>query len=279
MRNPYRRKYLTRLAERICLITVCAFFIWAGTKLLLDDGKNQQMIEFQISNEAFRRLSIGEVRLEKLKQISEKTHLPVEKLLAVSFLRSYFYEASCETAVTLITELAAYERRNPAAFHRISHLYKTMISPVNVFPLPNIKTEGNESEPSWQSVCFDANTWKICFSIDAKWAEILPVFNMENGTVYDVNEKEKTIHIKGENGILYAFGQLETGEMSWKSGDEIFAGALLGRIGGCEKEEKTVKLYLQFLLSSENEEWLPYNGMWSVLNKDCVHYTVRQKLP
>lgn len=275
----YKRSVLRRYAEYGCLILVCAFFVWAGAGLILEDGKNQQMMDFQISNEAFRKINIQEKRFDELKKISEQTHLPFEKLLAVSFLCNYFYEASYESMAVLLTEMAAYERRNPPVFRSISSCYQKMTSPISVYPLPYIISEEGKRQVPWKKVVWEEETWSVYFEIEEKWEEGLPVFSVEKGTVYDFNDETRTLRIKGENGILYAFGNLDFEEGQWEEGEPILAGDVIGWVKHWGEDKKTVKLQLQFLLSSENESWVPYNGLWSVLSEDTKHYTVTQKLP
>lgn len=279
MFGKYKRNTLKWYVKYGCLIVSFAFFVWAETRLLLEDGKNQQMMEFQVSNEAFRKLNIQKRRFEELKKFSEQSRMSFEKLLAVSFLRNHFHEASYESAAVLITELAAYERRNPPVFNFISSCYLQMISPIAVHPLPYIISDDGKRKTPWMETGWDEETWTVYFEMEETWAEGLPVFCVEQGEVYDFDYEAGTFRIKGKNEILYAYYNLNFDRKQWKAGEEILAGEMIGWVRNREENKKTVKLRLQFLLSSENGMWIPYNGVWSVLDDDTKHYNVTQKLP
>ncbi|MDO5410474.1 MAG: hypothetical protein Q4F21_08480 [Lachnospiraceae bacterium] len=249
------------------IVAFGAFFCCVGIQMIQTDAGALQLEAFSVKNESFLAVDWDREREEQLVRMAftgDGHDGHYERLLTAVMLKSRFKPQKRLQTAEIFADMLGYERLNEERFTEIASYYKRMGESAAYWPLADVYSSNPDSPGGRLKLLYDAEKeiremkireLRLEIPVAENWRGIVPVVCMKTGKmVLDENSKRKenVICLELENGIRTFYENVRSDGMTWKSGEVIEEGQILG--------SAAAGLILQFQLQAADGSWIGFNG-------------------
>lgn len=268
----------------VFLIVILAVFQVTMTEHLVNNPDFYQLDAYTWESEPFRAVSLGETvsSMDGAFSGRKADGFTLEDLTA--WMIEHEYDLRDVPAQELESDLHTgflvkqLEGRRPADYRKLKKAYETIFSDLRCFPIPKSLNE-DTPDISYENGWMDVRTYggdrrhEGCDIMGTKRPRgYYPVVSISDGTVEKVGWLEQggwRIGIRSPSGLYLYYAHLYDYSRSWKEGDPVKAGELLGFMGdsGYSAIPGTVgnfdvHLHVGMYMRTDHQEEMSINPYW-----------------